>query len=101
MNQYAYAKQAQPIHMSGSEYRNGHSEGKAGEETAAVAAAVGLTQEGQPCMPCHTPEERDRDSAMAALLTVGTLPRPLPCPLPVTKKKNSFKNVLSFLSMSN
>ena len=58
MNQHAYAKQAQPIHMSGSENGNGHSEGKAGDETAAVAAAVGLTA-GRADM-CAMPHTRKR-----------------------------------------
>lgn len=94
MNQHVYAKQTQPIHMSGSENGSGHSEGKAIDETAAWWVS---RQEGQPCVPYHTPQETD--SMMAALLTLCTLSCPLPCPLPVTKKQ--VKNLLLFLSMSN
>lgn len=102
MNQHAYAKQAQPIHMSGSENGNGHSEGKAGDETAVLAAAVGLTagRAAVYAMP-HTRRKRQRlrDGSLAhSRHSAPPSSMPTPCD---KKKKKSFKNVLSFLSMSN
>lgn len=105
MNQHAYAKQAQPIHMSGSENGNGHSEGKAGDKTAAVAAAVvaaavGLTAgRAAVCAMPHTTRKRQRlhDGSLAhSRHSAPPSSMPTPC-----DKKKSFKNVLLFLSMSN
>lgn len=107
MNQHAYAKQAQPIHMSGSENRNGHSEGKAGDETAAVAAAVvaaavGLTAGRAAVYATHHKKDMPHTTRKRQRLRDGSLAHsrhsapPSSMPTPCDKKKSLSKMYYCF-----